>query len=240
VPLSESAGWERDVAQPRAEREVAPAPVRDRSRKLPEHVADDLQTMLGSRRGGRVAQVLAEAAKAFERDRFSETMRLLRPLIDEAPDAAAVRELYGLACYREGKWAEAVRHLTAFTEMSGSVEQHPVLADAHRALKHFAEVSVLWEELSQSSPSAQLVAEGRIVMAGSLADQGKLTEAIGLMERGAIDAKRPKDHHLRLWYALADLYERAGDTPRARDRFQRIMVIDSNYANVAERVANLG
>lgn len=181
-----------------------------------------------------------EAAKAFERDRFSDALRVLRPLIEDAPDSAAVRELYGLACYREGKWAETVKHLSIFTDLTGSVEQHPVLADAHRALKHFKDVAALWEELSASSPAAHLVAEGRIVMAGALADQGKLLEAISLMERGSIDAKRPKDHHLRMWYTLADLYERAGDMSRARDRFQRIMNVDRDYVNVLERLANLG
>lgn len=215
-------------------------PVRQRARKLPDEVVDDLQTMLGSRRGGKVGVGLIEAAKAFERERFTDALRVLRPLLDEAPDSAAVRELYGLACYREGKWAEAVKHLSVFTDLTGSVEQHPVLADSHRALKHFKEVATLWDELSASSPAAHLVAEGRIVMAGSLADQGKLLEAISMMERGSIDAKRPKDHHLRLWYCLADLYERAGDMSRARDRFQRIMNVDRDYVNVAERLANLG
>jgi tetratricopeptide (TPR) repeat protein len=196
--------------------------------------------MLGTRRGGKVAVVLNEAAKSFERERFGETIRILRPLLEEAPDSAPVRELFGLACYREGKWAEAVKHLEKFVELTGSDEQHPVLADSHRALKNYRQVSTLWEELSQSSPSGHLVAEGRIVMAGSLADQGKLLEAIALMERGSIEAKKPKDHHLRLWYCLADLYERAGDIPRARDRFQRIMAIDKAYVNVPERLANLG
>jgi tetratricopeptide (TPR) repeat protein len=216
------------------------APKRQRTRKLPENVSSDLQSMLGSRRGGKVAAGLIEAAKAFERDRFTETMRILRPLLEDAPDSAPVQELYGLACYRESRWAEAIRHLTMFAELTGSDEQHPVLADCHRALKHFKEVASLWEELAQSSPNAQLVAEGRIVMAGSLADQGKLPEAISLMERGSIDSKRPKDHHLRMWYCLADFYERAGDTPRARDRLQRILSVDRDYANVAERLANLG
>jgi tetratricopeptide (TPR) repeat protein len=239
VALSDAIGWEKDTAPIQARIEK-PEPVRQRARKLPEQVADDLHTMLGTRRGGKVAVVLNEAAKAFERERFTETARILRPLIEEAPDSPAVRELFGLACYREGKWAEAIRHLEVFVELTGSDEQHPVLADAHRALKHYGQVANLWEELSQSSPSAHLVAEGRIVMAGSLADQGKLLEAIALIERGSIESKKPKDHHLRLWYCLADLYERAGDIPRARDRFQRIMAIDTSYVNVPERLANLG
>jgi hypothetical protein len=240
VALSDAIGWERDSTPAVASRPERPEPVRQRARKLPEQVADDLHTMLGTRRGGRVAVVLNEAAKSFERERFVETIRILRPLVEEAPDSAPVRELFGIACYREGKWAEAVKHLEKFVELTGSDEQHPVLADSHRALKNYRQVSTLWDELSQSSPSGQLVAEGRIVMAGSLADQGKLLEAIALMERGSIEAKKPKDHHLRLWYCLADLYERAGDIPRARDRFQRIMAIDKSYVNVPERLANLG
>jgi hypothetical protein len=238
--LGESVGWERDAPAAPQESIVAKKAASPRTKHLPDTVSIDLTKSLGGRRAGKVALALTDAAQAFERDRFSETLRILRPLVEEAPDSAPVRELFGLACYRDGKWAEAVRHLTAFTELSGSVDQHPVLADAHRALKHHSEVAALWDDLSQSSPSAQLVAEGRIVMAGSFADQGRLDEAISLMERGALDSRNPKDHHLRMWYCLADMYERAGDTPRARDRFQRIMAIDVNFANVAERIANLG
>ncbi len=244
VRLDESVGWDREPNETGAPASraatAAEGPKRSRQRTLPEGVSKELQSALGARRGGRIAEALIEASKAYERDRYGDTLRVLRPLIEEVPDAASVRELYGLACYREGKWAEAVRHLTAFVELTASVEQHPVLADAHRALKHHQQVEELWNELAASSPAAHLVAEGRIVMAGSLADQNRLGDAISLLERGALDAKRPKDHHLRMWYALADLYERAGDTPKARERFQRIMAVDVNFVNVAERVANLG
>ncbi len=245
VRLDESAGWDRDVeaGSSHQSRSVTPelkeAPKRNRQRQLPEGVSKELQSALGARRGGRVSEALVEASKAYERDRFTETLRILRPLIEEAPDSAAIRELYGLACYRENKWAEAVKHLSAFVDLTASVEQHPVLADAHRALKHHDQVALLWAELAQSSPGAHLVAEGRIVMAGSLADQNRLAEAILLLERGALSSKSPRDHHLRMWYSLADLYERAGDLPRARERFQRIMQSDPSFVNVAERVANL-
>ena len=38
------------------------------------------------------------------------------------------------------------------------------------------------------------------------------------------DAVPPKvrPHHLKLWYVLADLYDRAGESPRARALFRRI------------------
>jgi hypothetical protein len=51
--------------------------------------------------------------------------------------------------------------------------------------------------------------------------------------------RRDQDHHVRLWYALADLYERAGDIPAARALFLRIRKHDAGFADVAERLAAL-
>src|SRR5438270_291120 len=83
----------------------------------------------------------------------------------------------------------------------------------------------------------ELVTEGRIVAGGSLADRGDIGAAIRLLEKGPVHVKRPKAHHLRLWYALADLYERAGDTPKARELFGRIVGNEPDFADAAERLA---
>jgi len=40
--------------------------------------------------------------------------------------------------------------------------------------------------------------------------------------------------------ALGDLYERAGDTPRARELFGRIVAAEPDFADAAERLAGLG
>lgn len=168
---------------------------------------------------------------------------MLRPLAEEAPGVPSVRELTGLALYHLGRWKQAVGHLEAFARLSGSVEQHPVLADSYRAMGRHARVEELWDELRKASPGAELVTEGRIVMAGSLADKGELRRAIVLLERGpmAPPPKRPpKPHQLRLWYALADLYERVGDTPRARELFARVAGVDPELADTAERLQALG
>ena len=98
----------------------------------------------------------------------------------------------------------------------------------------------LWEELARSSPSGALVTEGRIVLAGSLADAGRLRDAITTLSRRADDVRRVQPHHLRLWYALGDLYERAGEIPRAREMFLRVRKQDASFADVAERLAALG
>jgi Tetratricopeptide repeat len=212
---------------------------RRRLPSAPEAVAKEVNSAVGVKRGARLEKVLMEASRAFERDRYGDSLRMLRPLLDEAPDVAAIRELVGLCLYRQEKWAEALRHLDRFVALTGSVEQHPVLADCHRALRHYSTVSSLWEELAASSPSAELVAEGRIVMAGALGDQGKLADAVALLERGPLSSKRPKLHHLRLWYALADLYERAGDVPRARELFTRVAKHAPDMADIESRIRNL-
>ena len=97
-----------------------------------------------------------------------------------------------------------------------------MLADCYRAVGHDATVDELWDELRQASPSAELVVEGRIVMAGMRADRGDLPGAIRLLEDGWRLPGRPQEHHLRRGYALADLYERAGDVARARQLFERL------------------
>ena len=146
----------------------------------------------------------------------------------------------GMALYRAGRWAEAARHLEAFRALTGSVEQHPVLADCYRALRRFPKVDALWEELRAASPEPALLTEGRIVTAGSLAARGDVRGAIRLLERGPLVPKRsPAEHHLRLWYALAGLYERAGEVPRARELFARIVHADPTFGDAGERLGSL-
>jgi tetratricopeptide repeat protein len=73
------------------------------------------------------------------------------------------------------------------------------------------------------------------VMAGSLADRGRLRDAVAMLERRGGNVQRPAEHHLRVWYALADLCERTGDLPRARELFDRVRRQDPAFADVAER-----
>jgi len=87
-----------------------------------------------------------------------------------------------------------------------------------------------------------VLAEGRIVAAASLADAGDLNGAISMLAAaGASKALRnPSDRHIRQWYLLADLYERAGDVPRAREYFERVLRADAQAYDVAERLRGLG
>ena len=129
----------------------------------------------------KLATRMADATYAFERERYQEARRILRTLADEVPGSAAVRELYGLVLYRTGQWVPAARQLERYRQLSGSFDQHPVLADSYRALRRYDEAEAIWEELREASPSGDLVAEGRIVAAGCRADQGDLAGAIALL-----------------------------------------------------------
>lgn len=216
-----------------------PASTSRRRRLRTTEAGEELARIAG--RGARHAQTeLARAAEAFTAGRERDAARLLRPLRDAYPDASAVRELLGLSQYRLGQYAAATKELDAFVELTNSVEQHPVLMDCARALGKHRRVDELWEELAAASPTGALVTEGRIVLAGSRADQGRLTEAIATLDRRGGTPNRVQDHHVRVWYALADLYERAGDLPRARELFLRIRRHDAGFADAAERLAALG
>jgi tetratricopeptide (TPR) repeat protein len=182
---------------------------------------------------------LDQAATMFEAERFRDARKVLDPLIELAPASADLRELDGLVAYRQARWKDAVQQLEAFRSLTHATEQHPVLADCYRALGQHDEVAALWDELRAESPSADLVTEGRIVAAGSLADRGEVRQAIDLLGHGFTLPKRAKAHHLRRAYALADLYERAGDAPRAREIFTWVRQQDGSFADVAERLASL-
>ena len=183
---------------------------------------------------------LAEAALAFDAERFKEADNLLASIERLAPGAVEVDELRGLTYYRLGRWQKAIDQLERFSTITGSVEQHPVLADCHRAMRRWGRAEELWEELRDASPSAELVEEGRIVQAGGLADRGRLDEAIKTLEKAPKAPRQPGVHHLRRWYMLADLYERSGDLARARRVFGDILAVDSDFGDVAERAAAVG
>ena len=208
-------------------------------RTVPKPVVEELEAAAGANRGPKLASRIADATYAFEKERYQEARRTLRTLVEEVPNSAAVRELYGLVLYRSGQWAAAARQLEALRELSGTYDQHPVLADCYRALHRYDDADQIWSELREASPSGDLVAEGRIVAAGCKADRGDLEGAILMLEKAARKVTKPQERHVRQWYALADLYERAGDIPRARDLFNRVASVDPEAFDVKSRLRAL-
>jgi tetratricopeptide (TPR) repeat protein len=187
--------------------------------------------------------MMARAARAYSRDRYPEALRITRVLVEEVPESAAARELHGLVCYRLGRWREAVRHLTASRALLGDdPSQLPVIMDCCRAQGQHRKVEALWGELRSSSPPADVLCEGRLVLAALRADRGELDSAIDLLtSAGATrNLRRPAERHLRQWYVLGDLYERAGDLPHARQLFARVVASDPDLADARQRLSELG
>ena len=199
-----------------------------------------LRLKLGTDRGSWALRRVSRAAEAFANDRHLDALSQLRPVIDtDAADVAEVRELHGLVLYRLRRWRPAARELEAFAALTGTCEQSPVLADCYRALRRWRRVDEVWEELRRASPSAALVVEGRVVAAGALADRGQLAEAVALLADGWRPPRNPQDFHLRRAYALADLYDRGGDLPAARRLFAWIARHSPDFADTADRLADL-
>jgi tetratricopeptide (TPR) repeat protein len=187
-----------------------------------------------------VGEKIEAASRAFDRERYSDVRSILRDVVVLHPDAATARELMGLSYYRMGRFKLAIEHLEAHRVLANSAIHLPILADCFRALRRYGKVDDLWAEIREKSPSAALVAEGRIVAAGALADRGKLRDALAVMEGAEAPQKRPKEHHVRMWYVIGDLYDRAGDAARARVMFQRVNATIPGFADIEARLAALG
>ena len=202
--------------------------------------ANKIKEQLGAT-ADRAIERLARSLHAFEAHRYSEARKLIMPLLSQVIGIAVVHEVAGLSMYRLGRWQDAADQLEIARGLKpAEVVNHPVLADCYRALRRYEKVTELWESMKLMSPQAGLLAEGRIVAAGALADQGELQSAVRMMTHGTSDPHKVQEHHLREWYVLADLYDRAGDVASARRLFVKIQSSEPKFADVAYRLNTLG
>ena len=202
--------------------------------------ANKIKEQLGAT-ADRAIERLARSLHAFEAHRYSEARKLIMPLLSQVIGIAVVHEVAGLSMYRLGRWQDAADQLEIARGLKpAEVVNHPVLADCYRALRRYEKVTELWESMKLMSPQAGLLAEGRIVAAGALADQGELQSAVRMMTHGTSDPHKVQEHHLREWYVLADLYDRAGDIASARRLFVKIQSSEPKFADVADRLNTLG
>jgi tetratricopeptide (TPR) repeat protein len=245
-----SAGFNPDPLEPWVEeaRPVRSAPTTKTKPKvkyaLPGDVAAEVRrAFVGtSYQREKMVITLTKAAEGYDRKRWEEALRLGRIVSDATPGVAAVRELTGLAAYRAERWTMARIHLKAHFAISGDPEHLPLVMDCDRANHKYRAVAKTYQELEEAEPTADTIAEGRIVMASTLADQQKFTEAIDLLVRagGTKMLKNPAYRHVRLWYALADVFDRSGDQVSARELFARVVVADPEAYDAKDRLVELG
>jgi tetratricopeptide (TPR) repeat protein len=231
-------GSVRDTAEAAAGR--ASAAPRRTPRPLDPEVASELVDAVGRQRGERLAERLAQASEALDRERFDEARRLAAAIVKEAPAVAAAHEVLGLASYRLGRYGPAVKSLEHARELAENPALLPVIADCQRALGRWSDVDRTWLRLREISPAHDVLAEGRIVAAGARADRGDLPGALEVMAPATKPPKRVRDHHLRQWYVLGDLHDRLGDPINARRWFGAVADHDPDFADVRERLRAVG
>ncbi|MCZ2264404.1 hypothetical protein [Isoptericola sp. QY 916] len=120
-----------------------------------------------------------------------------------------VREAAGIAAYRTGRFAEALRELRTVRRLNGSSEHLPLMADAERGLGRPERALAL----AASDEARTLDAEGRtelaIVASGARSDLGEHDAAIAVLDRIPA-AERRGDLGLRVLQARAAALEASG------------------------------
>lgn len=215
---------------------------RDRGHE-PAHLSDDVTKELRATarpgKGDLLVKVFADAAGAYLDDDYDEAIRQGEQAKHMALRAVAPRELLGLAYYRAGRWQEAARELAAFRRLSGTPDQNPTLADCYRALEKPQRAVELCNEVTAAS-GPETYYEANIVAAGALADLGRLDEAIARLEALELQPENAEEHHLRAWYALADLLERRGRFTQAREWFEAVASADPEATDAPQRARRVG
>lgn len=207
----------------------------DSPSQLPRDVAEEIRRVAHFGRATGVKQDVTDAVAAFEDGRLEEAVELLERAKRHAPRSPTIRALAGLVHYHRGAWREAARELATYRRLSGRLDQDPVYADAVRALGRPAKAVEVLAALDPSDVPDDVYTEGLIVQAGALRDLGRREEAVAVLRSGPLEPGAVREHHLRLWYALADALEEAGLPSEARAWWDAVYAEDPAFFDVARR-----
>ncbi len=192
----------------------------DEEPRLPKAVRREIDRVLG--RGDRardVALALSIGGEAIDLEQPEIALEVLAWAKHVAPRIPAVREAYGIARYLDEDWAGALTELQAYRRMTGRVDQNHVIADCLRGLgRELDRVAEIVEELlAEERAPEDRRAEGVVVWASALADEGDVGAARALLRR-FLDrpGKADQPHDLRVRVLAASLAERDGDHDDAR------------------------
>ncbi len=150
-----------------------------------------------------------------------------------APRDATVREILGLAAYRIGDWAKALRELRTYRRITGETTHLPVEMDVLRALGRTDDVAAAWTTLQDLGGTPAVLKEGTVVYASFLIDQGDVAAARRLTRPTRLTHK-PFSEDLKLWYVAARAAALEGDAANARDLRNRILEHDPAFPGIDE------
>ena len=145
----------------------------------------------------------------------------------------------GIALYQVGDFGGARTELAAAQRISGRQDLAAMLADIERALGRPERAIALFERVDSSKLEPDTAAELLLVTASAYGDLGQPASGVALIRRHARWPTELADHHLRLGYAEGALAEQAGDLPRARAAFTRVVQADPDFHDAADRLERL-
>ncbi len=200
---------------------------------------EELRSTARTGRAEDAARLVAEAIEALERDRPGEAVEVASRAKSLATRSALVREILGMAHYRQEQFRDALRELRAYRRISGRPDQNHLIADCHRALGTPEKAPAVVQEALSARLSPEVRAEAAVVGASALADMGRFEEALTLLRRFSTNADVARPHDLRVWYVAGDVLERAGRPREAAREFRRVIEHDPAAFDAAERLASL-
>jgi tetratricopeptide (TPR) repeat protein len=183
--------------------------------------------------------LLEEAVSALSRDRPKPAAQAASAAKALAPRSGAIREVLGIAHYRQERFREALTELQAYRRMTGRVDQNHLIADSHRALGAPEKAVALVQEALGARVPDEVRAEAAVVGGAALADLGRYDEALTLLRKFSTKPEIARPHDLRVWYVTGDVLERAGRRAEAAKEFRRIVRHDPGALDAAERLAAL-
>lgn len=152
-----------------------------------------------------------------------------------------MREVSGIAAYRAGQYAEALKELRTARRLTGIDDYLPMMADCERGLGRPERAL----DLIRSPEAERLDRAGRIELAivesGARRDLGQYDAAVVTLQRvPELRDPEPKPWSARLAFAYADALADAGQEKAAIDWFARAMAFDEDEETAAaERYAEL-
>ncbi|WP_225224582.1 hypothetical protein [Cellulomonas sp. JH27-2] len=150
-------------------------------------------------------------------------------LLDEDPELAyehaqaavqragrvdVVREAAGLAAYRTGRFAEALRELRTVRRLNGSSEHLPIMADCERGLGRPERAIALSQEPEAETLDAAGRLELAIVVSGARVDLGEFDAALATLATPAVRGAKGVAA-ARVAQARSAAFEAAGRTEEA-------------------------
>jgi tetratricopeptide (TPR) repeat protein len=221
---------------------LEPKHARPQSRpgSLPRSLAEELRRTVPPSRLTEASARLRRAIDLLERGDSRGAAAEAARVRAEAPRSSSVREVLGIALYREGRFADALAELKAYKRMTGNPDQNHLIADSLRATGKPRHALALTDEELRSEVSKDAKVEAAIVGASALADDGRFAEAMAYLRKARTRSDVAEEHTLRLWYVTGDILERAGRKTEAAEEFQKIMRYDPSAYDAAERLAQLG